>query len=167
MVGEIEYLVRKNKIEFRFKDFNIIIKMGFKSSKNTRNVNQSNGRYEVDDLIFYSKFVYENIKSIDEYLRLLYTIDSNVRNDEILGKVEELIKKIKNIDDWLINDLYKEKYVFSFLKKFKGINNCYKEYQSLLEKYGCMELEFGNNFERRIVEIKMSLSYIGVDFYED
>ena len=30
-----------------------------------------------------------------------------------------------------------------------------------------MEFEFGNNFERRIVEIKMSLSYIGVDFYED
>ena len=91
--------------------------MGFKSSKNTRNVNQSNGRYEVDDLIFYSKLVFETIQSIDEYLRLLYTIDSNERNDEILGKVEELIKKIKNIDDWLINDLYKEKYVFSFLKK--------------------------------------------------
>ena len=141
--------------------------MGLKSVKNTRNE-----KYEVDGITFYSKPVFETIQSIDENLRLIYTIDSNVRNDEkyfdeILGKVEEMIKKIKNIDDWQINDLYKENYVIPFFVKFEGIYNCYKEYKKLIKKYGCMEFEFGNNFERRIVEIKLSLSYIGVDFHED
>ena len=129
--------------------------------------------YEKGDLIFPSKEVYKLIKSIDKYLRLLYTEGdesinhSNVRDDEkyfdeILGRVEERIERIKIIDD-----LYKEKYAFSFLKKFKGIYQCYKEYKSLIGQYGCMEFEFGNNFERRIVEIKMGLSYMGIDFYED
>ena len=53
------------------------------------------------------------------------------------------------------------------MKKFKGINNCFKEYESLIEKYGCMEFEFGNNFGRRIVDIKTGLSYIGIDLYYD
>ena len=47
--------------------------MGIKSKKNTRNVNQSNGKYEVDDLIFPSKLTFILIKKIDKYLRLLYT----------------------------------------------------------------------------------------------
>ena len=134
--------------------------------------------YEKGDLIFPSKKVYKLIKSIDKYLRLLYAEGeesinhSNVRDDEkyfdeILGRAEECIERIKIIDDWFINDLYKEKYAFSFLKKFKGIYHCYKEYKSLIEKYGCMEFEFGNNFERRIVEIKMGLSYMGIDLFYD
>ena len=154
--------------------------MGFKSAKNTHNVKQSNGKYEVDGITFYSKLIYENIKSIDEYLSLLYPTDSvgeniiysNVRNDEkyfdeILGRVEELIQKINKIDDWFINDLYKEKIAFSFLNKFKGIFNCFKEYEILIEKYECMDFEFENNFQRRIVDIKMGLSYMGINlFYE-
>ena len=134
--------------------------------------------YEKGDLIFPSKEVYKLIKSIDKYLRLLYTEGdesinhSNVRDDEkyfdeILGRVEERIERIKIIDDWFINDLYEEKYTNSFMKKFKGINKCFKEYESLIEKYGCMEFEFGNSFERRIVNIKKGLNYIGVEFYED
>ena len=43
--------------------------MGFKSAKNTRNVNQSNGKYEVDDIIFPSRFVFSTIESIDRNLR--------------------------------------------------------------------------------------------------
>ena len=142
--------------------------MGYKSSKNTRN-----GKYKVDDITFYSKLAFETIQSIDEYLRLLYTTDStsnnceninhSIRNDEILGKVEKLIEKIKNIDDWLINDLYKEKYAFSFLNKFKGIYHCFKECESLMEPYRCLEKEF----EKRIVEIKMGLSYVGIDLFYD
>ena len=124
--------------------------------------------YEKGDLIFPSKEVYKLIKSIDKYLRLFYTGDeSNHSRDEILGKVEERIKRINNIDDWFINDLYEEKNINSFIKKFKGIYQCYKEYKSLIEQYGCMEFEFGNSFERRIVDIKLGLGYIGVDFYED
>ena len=130
--------------------------------------------YEKGDLIFPSKEVYKLIKSIDKYLRLLYKKGdggknhSNVRNDEkyfdeILGSVEERIGRIKIIGDWFINDLYEEKYINSFMKKFKGINNCFKEYESLIEKYGCMEFEFGNNFGRRIVDIKIGLSYMGID----
>ena len=128
--------------------------MGIKSAKNTHNVNQSNGKYEVGGITFYSKFVYENIKSIDGYLRLLYSTDydsnseiishSNVRNDEkyfdeILGRVEERIGRIMMIDDFHIKDLYKEKYAFSFFEKFKGIYNCFKEYEFL-------DGEYKNNF---------------------
>ena len=117
--------------------------MGFKSTKNTRNVNQSNGRYEVDDLIFYSKFVYENIKAIDKNLKLIYSIDStsnrgyknhsNVRDDEkyfdeILGKVEECIEKIRFIQDWYCMKYVKEKKTSYFFEKFKGIYYCLKEY---------------------------------------
>ena len=152
--------------------------MGFKSAtqiRNTRNVNQSNGKYEVDGITFYSKFVYENIKSIDGFLRLLYssysvsnseTINhSNVRNDEkyfdeILGSVEERIGRIMMIGDWHINDLYKEKYAFSFFNKFKGIYNCFKEYEFL-------DGQYKNNFERRIIDIKLGLGYIGIDLYYD
>ena len=149
--------------------------MGFKSAKKTSNVNQSNGKYEVDGITFYSKFVYENIKSIDQFLRLLYSTDSdsnretinhsNVRNDEkyfdeILGSVEERIGRIMMIDDFHIKDLYKEKYAFSFFQKFKGIYNCFKEYE-------CLDGQYKNNFERRIIEIKIGLGYIGIDLYYD
>ena len=149
--------------------------MGFKSTQNTRNVNQSNGKYEVDDIIFYSKFVYENIKSIDDNLSLLYSSDSgiddsetikysNVRNDEkyfdkILGRIEECIKRLDKFD-WLINDLYKEKYAFSFLNKFIGIYNCFKEYE-------CLEGQYKNDFEKRIIKIKSGLSCIGIDLFYD
>ena len=159
-----------------FKGLKIIIKMGFKSAKNTSNVNQSNDEYEVDDIIFYSKFVFKTIKSIDKYLRLLYTPGSastnweainhsKVRDDEkffdkVLGRVEERIGRIKIIDDWLIKDLYKEKYAFSFFNKFEGILNCYREYE-------CLDYQYKNNFERRIIEIKMGLNYIGIDLYYD
>ena len=147
--------------------------MGFKSAKNTHNVNQSNGKYEVGGITFYSKFVYENIKSIDEYLRLLYSADygiiseiiknSNVRNDEkyfdeILGGVEERIERIMKIGGWCINDLYKEKYAYSFFEKFRGIYNCFIEYEFL-------DGEYKNNFERRIIDIKLNLGLIGIDQY--
>ena len=84
--------------------------MGFKSAKNIRKVNQSNGSYEEDDMIFLSRFIYSTIASIDRNLRFLYspappnsnrnTINySPVRDDDeefdaILDRVEERINRI-------------------------------------------------------------------------
>ena len=147
--------------------------MGFKSAKNTSNVNQSNGKYEVDDIIFYSKFVFETIQSIDEYLRSLYTKDSDkdiceiinytIRDDEkyfdeILGRVEELIKKINKIDDWFNNVLYEGKFQFSFLNKFKGLNNFLEECEFSIEYNHFMVPQNNINFEKRIIKINNSLS---------
>ena len=153
--------------------------MGFKTTKNN-----CNGRYEVDDIIFYSKFVYENIRSIDKYLKLLYTKDStsnsgyinhsNVRDDEkyfdeILGRVEDCIEKIRFIQDWYLYEICEEKKTSYFFEKFKGIYYCLKEYGCLFDQYGCLLDEYGdvdnqyiNNFERRIIEIKMELNYMGI-----
>ena len=107
--------------------------MGFTSANNA-SVNQSNGNYEVDGIIFASRFIYRTIKSIDRNLWFLYTPgsdsndwetinDSPVRdNDEefsaILERVEELIERIKNIyDGYTIQFLYKEKRGGAFFKK--------------------------------------------------
>ena len=159
--------------------------MGLKSTQNTRNVNQSNGRYEVDGLIFYSKFVYKNIKSIEKNLKLLYSTDpnsekgyinhSNVRDDEkyfdeILGRVEDFIEKIRFIEDWYWYEICEEKKSSYFFKKFKGTYYCLKECKFLFDKYGCLYDEHGNvnnqyinNFERRIIEIKKELNYMGIE----
>ena len=102
--------------------------MGFKSAKNTRNVNQSNGKYEVDDIIFPSRFVFSIIESIDRNLKFFYspappnklwpTINySTVRDDEeefncILDRVEERINrfdekvKIIETDDSAFNQKF-------------------------------------------------------------
>ena len=90
--------------------------MGFKSAKSTRNVNQSNGRYKVEGIIFPSRFAFSIIESIDRNLRFLYspappnnsrsTINySVVRDNEeefkyILDRVEDLIIKLaEKLDD--------------------------------------------------------------------
>ena len=81
-----------------------------KSTKNTRNV-----IYEVDGLIFPSRFVFSTIESIDRNLGFLYTpgtedndfeptFDFPVRENDkefaaILKRVEERIKRITGIDD--------------------------------------------------------------------
>ena len=100
--------------------------MVIESAKNTSNVKQSNGNYEVDDIIFASRFVFRTIKSIDKNLRLLYTPgsdsndwetinhssvrDNNEEFDDIIGRVEERIGRILIIDDGSTNKfLYKEK----------------------------------------------------------
>ena len=85
--------------------------MGFKSAKNIRKVNQSNGSYKEDNMIFFSRFIYSTIASIDRNLRFLYSPSINnefwstiryspVRDDEeefevILDRVEERINRIK------------------------------------------------------------------------
>ena len=85
--------------------------MGFTSSNNT-NVNQSNDDYEVDDIIFLSKFVYKTIKKINKNLQFLYTPGSESNDYEtinhssvrdnpeefkaILDRVDELINRISN-----------------------------------------------------------------------
>ena len=105
--------------------------MGFKSAKNIRNVNQSNGKYEVDDLIFPSRFVYSTIKSIDRNLKFFYspappykfwsTINySTVRDDEeefncILDRVEEQINRFNEEVEII------ETYYAAFNEKFHGI----------------------------------------------
>ena len=88
--------------------------MGIKSASKSSNVKHSNGNYEVDGIIFPSRFVFTTIESIDRNLSFLYTpgdasIDfetinhSPVRdNDEefdaILERVEERIGRIMVID---------------------------------------------------------------------
>ena len=165
----------------RFKGYQIELKMGFKSATNIHNVNQSR-RYEVDNLLFYSRFVYENIKSIDENLKLLYTeesnnshlVYSNVRDDEkyfdeILGKVEDCIEKIRFIQDWYWYEVCDEKETSYFFERFKGIYYCLKEDNCLFDKYGCLVDDYGNvnnqnlnKFEKRIVEIVKELNYMEI-----
>ena len=112
--------------------------MGFKSTSNSNNVkhskevedlilsivNHSNGNYEVDGIIFASRFVFTTIESIDRNLRFLYTPgsasndwetinhstvrDNDEEFDAILGRVEERIGRIMGIDDTK-QFLYKEK----------------------------------------------------------
>ena len=147
--------------------------MGFKSAKNTRNVNQSNGNYEVDGIIFASRFVFTTIESIDRNLRFLYTpgsasndwetIDhSPVRDndeefDDIIGRVEERIGRILAIDDGSTNKfLYKEKHGGAFFENFSGIEDCINE---------GVHLKPQNNFERRIRDIMRGLTYIGINPY--
>ena len=54
---KLEFWARKNKIELRLKGLKIIIKMGFKSAKNIRKVNQSNGSYK-DNMIYFFQGLY-------------------------------------------------------------------------------------------------------------
>ena len=150
----------------------IIIKMGFKSAKNTRNVNQSNGNYEVDGIIFASRFVFTTIESIDRNLRFLYTPGSasngwktinysSVRDndeefDDIIGRVEERIGRIMIIDDGSTDKLlYKEKRG-DFFKKFSGIADCINE---------GLHLKPQNSFEKRLKDIKRGLAYLGINPY--
>ena len=110
--------------------------MRFESADNT-NVNQSNGNYEVDGIIFASRFVFRTIKGIDRNLRFLYTPvsasndwetvnHSMTRENEasffaILARVDEWIDRIENIDDGSTNQfLYKEKRGGAFLKNLVG-----------------------------------------------
>ena len=136
-------------------------------------VNHSNGNYEVDGIIFASRFVFTTIESIDRNLRFLYTpgSDSNdwetinhstVRdNDEefdaILARVEERIGRIMTIDDDFTNQfLYKEKRGGAFFENFSGIEDCINEGVHSTPQ---------NNFEKRIRDIVRGLSYIGIDLY--
>ena len=146
--------------------------MGFTSANNT-NVNQSNGNYEVDGIIFASRFIYRTIKSIDRNLRFLYTpgFDSNdwetindspVRDNHekfnaILDRVDELIDRIENIDGGSTNQfLYKEKRGGAFFEKFSGIEDCINEGVHSTPQ---------DHFEKRIRDIVRSLSYNGIDLY--
>ena len=99
--------------------------MGFKSAKNTRNVNQSNGNYEVDGIIFASRFIFTTIESIDRNLRFLYTPgsarndwetinhsavrDNDGEFDAFLERVEERIDRVKANSRDINQFLYKEK----------------------------------------------------------
>ena len=147
--------------------------MGFKSAKNIRNVNHSNGKYEVDGILFPSRFVFTTIESIDRNLRFLYTSGSANNNwetinhsavrdddgefDAILGRVEERIGRIIAIDDGTTYELLnKEKRDGAFFEKFNGIFDCIKEVEMDLRG------EFKNNFEKRIVDIAKNLNYIGI-----
>ena len=147
--------------------------MGFKSATNIRNVNQSNGNYEVDDLIFPSRLVFTTFESLDSNLKFLYTPGfasndyetinhSPVREDDgefdvILERVEERIERIKEFRS--NNFLYKEKRGGAFFEKFPRILDC------INEGVFCLGGKYKNNFERRIGNIVRILSYIGIDPY--
>ena len=148
--------------------------MGFKSAKNICNDNQSNGNYEVDDLIFPSKLIFSTLESIDRNLKFLYTPGSArndfetinhslVREDEgefdlFLERVEERIERIREFRSYS-KFLYKEKRGGAFFEKFPRILDCINE--GVL----CLGGEYKNDFERRIGDIVKSLSYIGIDPY--
>ena len=143
-----------------------------KSEKNNRNVNHS-GNYEVDGLIFPSRFVFSTIASIERNLKFLYTEGSedtdyfpifhspDRENDKnfaaILKRVEVLIKRITGIDDTK-HFIFKEKHRSAFLKKFEAINYCILEGMYLHSKYR-------NKFEKKIIDIVRSLCHIGLDPY--
>ena len=147
--------------------------MGFKSAKNIRNVNHSNGNYEVDDLIFPSRIVFTTIESIDRNLRFLYTPvsastdwetinhsavrDNDGEFDAFLKRVEERIERIKAFDRSQF--LYKEKRGGAFFKKFGRILDC------INEGVFCLRGEFKNNFEKRIGDIGKSLTNMGINPY--
>ena len=144
-----------------------------KSEKNNRNVNHSNGNYEVDGLIFPSRFLFSTIASIDRNLKFLYTegsedtdycpiFHSPVRENDkefaaFLKRVEERIKRITGIDDTK-HFIFKEKHRSAFLKKFEAINYCILEGMYLRGKYR-------NKFEKKIIDIVRSLCNIGLDPY--
>ena len=139
--------------------------MGFKS------LSKSNKNYEVDGIIFPTRFVFTNIESIDRNLKFLYTpgtdesdfepiFHSVVREDasafsEFLDRVDERIGRIKNTDDGSINQfLYKEKRDV-FLEKFSGINGC-------LIEGAYTHPQTQNYFERRILDIAIRMNFIGI-----
>ena len=115
--------------------------MGFKSAKNTRNVNNSDVDYEVDGIIFPSRFVFTTTESIDRNLKFLYTPgsedndfetinhspvrDNDEEFDAILSRVEKRIGRITGIDDTK-QFIFKEKH-YAFFEKFGGIVNCFIE----------------------------------------
>ena len=145
--------------------------MGFTSSNNTNNtnVNQSNDDYEVDDIIFPSKFVYKTIKKINKNLKFLYTPGSESNDYEtinhssvrdnpeefkaVLDRVDELINRITNIDDTKYF-IYKKKHGDAFFDKFGGIVDCMNE---------GVHTKPENHFERRIRDIVRKLTFIGID----
>ena len=136
--------------------------MGFKSANNSNNVKHSNGNYEVDGIIFPSRFVFTTIESIDRNLKFLYTPgsaefdfetinhspvrDNDEEFDAILSRVDERIGRITGIDDTK-QFLYKEK-GGDFFEKFRWINDCITE-----GVYSTPQ----NNFEKRIRDIVRSL----------
>ena len=108
--------------------------MGFKSAKNTNNVNQSNEEYEVDGIKFPSRFAFTTIESIDRNLRFFYSPAppntlgprinySAVRDDEeefncILDRVEERINRIEEEVDHveIVDELFYKFYgIIDFL----------------------------------------------------
>ena len=128
--------------------------MGFETAKNT---------YEVEGVIFPSKFVYKTIKRINKNLQSesndYETINhSSVRDNPeefkaILDRVDELINRITDIDDtkYFIN---KEKHGDAFFDKFGGIVDCMNE---------GVHTKPENHFERRIRDIVRNLTFIGID----
>ena len=147
--------------------------MVISSAKKTCNATQRQGNYEVDDIIFATKFVYRTIKSIDKNLRLLYTPGSEIndwdtinfsplRNDEeefdyVLLKIEERIGRIIAIDDGSTrNFLHKEKRKGAFLRIFRGIEDCINE---------GVHSPPQNNFDKRIRDIVRGFTYIGINPY--
>ena len=148
--------------------------MGFKSAKNTNNVNQSNEEYEVDGIKFPSRFAFTTIESIDRNLRFLYSKSplnklkprinySVVRDDEEnfsfwLDRVEERIerlyvKKVKAIelDDPDVHEMFPE--IIAFINEGSDIeNNEEDEYTKKTPDY----------IKRRIVYLSERLCQMGV-----
>ena len=146
--------------------------MGYKSSKNNRNVNQSNENYEVDDIIFPSKNIFKLFERLNKNLRLLYTPGdesrdfetinySEVRDDEegydkILAKVED---KIIYFQSSTSKFLFKENRRGAFYERYEGILDC------INEGVHCLRGKYKNDFEKRLVDIVKKLTFLGIDPY--
>ena len=92
MVGEIEFLVRKIKLNLWLKGFKIIIKMGFKSATQRRNTS-----YKVGGLIFSSKDRYEDLKGIDSGVEIIL---SDINDEEELQEFFNNISPIEVIETY-------------------------------------------------------------------
>ena len=146
--------------------------MGIKSAKNTHNVNQSNGKYEVDDIIFPSRFVFSIIESIDRNLRFFYSPAppnkmwsrinySAVRDDEeefncFLDRVEERIdridEKVKIIET-----------VDSAFYKFHGIIDfLYEAYDFVKKQEDELSKQTPEYIKRRFINLAGRLLYLGI-----
>ena len=140
--------------------------MGFKS------LGESNKNYEVDGIIFPTRFIFTMIESIDRNLKFIYTLGtvendfepifySEVREDagefsEFLARAEDRISRIENIDDGSTKQfLYKEKCDGEFFAKFSGIYCC-------LIEGACTHPQTQNYFERRILDIARRMYFIGI-----
>ena len=171
MVGKIEYLSQKNKIEFRLKSFRIIIKMVNNSAKKSNtSKTHSNGNnepgvllipeydlyvevkkknnneeYKKGGLVFPSYELYSVLKKINKKLSLFYT-----------KTLEESDEKYKNI-----------KYNISVFKEirkndprvgeFLHNNRLSSKFSSLFNLIYCAFMEAmqgGNNFDNEIKRIQ-------------
>ena len=176
MVRKIEYLVRKIKLNFRLKDFKIILKMvNISAKKSNTSRTHSNEKYKKGGLVFPSYELYCVLKKINKNLSLFYTktgeeydyepiFDSQYRHSDYFDKIckninynisvfKNIYKNDLRVGEFLYNNLLTDK--FSFL--FESIYYAFME--AMIGNY-----DFDNKKKNdKIRKIVSELSHCGVD----